>query len=84
MDDMKQRPDQTTDDDSSSAERDRTGQLGLGDARPGAGSNWTPGAATTGTAATDTGDLGNRSGSGSGGQGESDMDADDESGGTDD
>jgi hypothetical protein len=74
-DDMKQRPDPTTaDDDSSSAEGDTRGQLGLGNARPGAGSNWTPGATTSTIPATDTGDWGNRSGSGSGGQGESDMD----------
>jgi len=73
-DDMHQRPDQTADDDASSADRDSNGQLGLGNARPGAGSNWTPGATTSTTPTTDTGDWGNRSGSGSGGQGESDMD----------
>lgn len=81
MHDTNDRPDQATDDERGSAERDSAGQLGLGNARPGAGADWTPNPASSTTRpTTDPGDWGNRSGSGSGGQGESDMDEGDGSG----
>lgn len=65
--------------DENDEERD---EAGLGDARPGAGPNWTPGTSASGTGIggqdteTRPGSWGNRSGSGSGGEGERELDQD--------